>query len=91
MYLSDWFNTYNKKDEPEEDWRSPDFVKWIVTYRQTQGEKGYNLPIYSKLEQISPLQPLQGLSELAVDLALEQFKVSVDFKKEVINRGKVLI
>ena len=91
LYLSDWFKTYNEKDEPEEDWQSPDFVKWIVTYRQTQGERGYNLPIYSKLEQIATLQPLQGLSELAVDVALEQFKVSLDFKKEVINRGKILI
>ena len=91
LYLSDWFKTYNEKDEPEEDWQSPDFVKWIVTYRQTKGEKGYNLPIYSNLEQISTLQPLQGLSELAVDVALEKFNVSVDFKKEVVNRGKILI
>jgi hypothetical protein len=90
LYLSDWFKTYNDKDEPEEDWQSPDFVKWIFTYRKTEGEKGYNLPIYSNLEQISILQPLQGLSELAVDVALKPFNVSNDFKKEVINRGKIL-
>ncbi len=91
LYLSDWFKTYNEKDEPEEDWQSPKFIKWIVTYRKTEGEKGYNLPIYSKLEPIATLQPLQGLSELAVDVALEKFKVSVDFKLEVINKGKILV
>ena len=91
LYLSDWFKTYNEKEEPEEDWQSPDFVKWIVTYRQTKGEKGYNLPIYSNLEQISILQPLNGLSEFAVDLALEQFNVSNDFKREVVKKGKILI
>ena len=91
LYLSDWFKTYNDKDEPEEDWHSPNFVKWVLTYRKTEGEKGYSLPIYNKTEEISILQPLQGLSELAVDVALEKFNVSVDFKKEVINRGKVLI
>ena len=91
LHFSDWFKTYNEKDEPEEDWSSPDNIKWVLTYRKTEGEKGYNLPIYSNLEQISPLQPLQGLSELAVDLALEQFNVSVDFKKEVVYKGKILI
>jgi hypothetical protein len=49
------------------------------------------LPIYSNLEQISILQPLNGLSEIAVDVALEQFNVSNDFKTEVINKGKILI
>lgn len=91
LHLSDWFKTYNEKDEPEEDWQSPEFVKWILTYRKTEGEKGYNLPIYSNLEQIATLQPLQGLSELAIDVALEQFNVSNDFKTEVINKGKILI
>lgn len=91
LYLSDWFKTYNEKDEPEEDWQSPDFVKWIFTFRKTEGEKGYSLPIYKKTEEISILQPLQGLSEVAVDAALEQFNVSDDFKTEVINKGKILI
>jgi hypothetical protein len=91
LYLSDWFKTYNEKDEPEEDWQSPNFVKWIVTYRQTKGEKGYNLPIYSNLEQISILQPLQGLSEVAVDVALEKFNVSDAFKKYVLIRGAISV
>jgi hypothetical protein len=91
LYLSDWFKTYNDKDEPEEDWQSPKFVKWVLTYRKTEGEKGFNLPINSNLEHISILQPLNGLSEIAVDVALEQFKVSNDFKTEVIIKGKILI
>ena len=91
LYLSDWFKTYNDKDEPEEDWQSPNFVKWVLTYRKTEGEKGYNLPTYSNLEHISILQPLNGLSEIAVDVALEQFNVSNDFKTEVIIKGKILI
>jgi len=91
LYLSDWFKTYNEKDEPEEDWQNPNFVKWVLTYRKTEREKGYNLPIYSNLEQISLLQPLNGLSETAVDAALEQFNVSNDFKTEVLNKGKTLI
>lgn len=91
LYLSDWFKTYNDKDEPEEDWQSPNFVKWVLTYRKTEVEKGYNLPINSNLEQIAILQPLNGLSEIAVDVALEQFNVSDDFKREVIMKGKILI
>lgn len=90
LYLSDWFKTYNEKDEPEEDWQNPDFVKWIVTFRKTEGEKGYSLPLYHKLETLPIVQPLQGLSEMAVDVALKQFNVSNDFKTEVINKGKIL-
>lgn len=89
VYLSDWFKTYNEKDEPKEDWQSPDFVKWIFTYRKTEGEKGYTLPINTKLEEISIIQPLQGLSEMAIDVALKPFNVSNDFKREVINKGKI--
>ena len=91
LYLSDWFKTYNEKDEPEEDWQSPDFVKWIFTYRKTEVEKGYSLPLYHKLETLPIVQPLEGLSEMAVDLALKKFNVSDDFKKEVVNKGKILI
>ena len=91
VYLSDWFKTYNEKDEPEEDWQSPDFIKWIFTYRKTEGEKGYTLPINTKLEEISIIQPLQGLSEMAVDVALKPFNVSNDFKREVIERGKIVL
>ena len=91
LHISDWFKTYNEKDEPEEDWQSPDFVKWIFTYRKTEGEKGYSLPLYHKLETLPIVQPLEGLSEMAVDVALKKFNVSDDFKKEVVNKGKILI
>ena len=89
LHISDWFKTYNEKDEPEEDWQSPDFVKWIFTYRKTEGEKGYSLPLYHKLETLPIVQPLEGLSEMAVDVALKKFNVSDDFKKEVVNKGKI--
>ncbi len=91
LYLSDWFKTYNDKDEPEEDWQSPNFVKWVLTYRKTDGEKGYSLPFYNKTQEISILQPLLGLSESALDVALQPFNVSEDFKTEVLNKGKILI
>ena len=91
IYLSDWFKTYNEKDEPEEDWQSPEFVKWVLTYRKTDGEKGYSLPFYYKTQEISILQPLLGLSESALDVALQPFNVSEDFKTEVLNKGKILI
>ena len=91
LNISDWFKTYNDKDEPEEDWQSPDFVKWIFTYRKTEGEKGYSLPLYHKLETLTIVQPLQGLSETAVDIALQPFNVSDDFKREVVIKGEIFV
>ena len=90
LHISDWFKTYNEKDEPEEDWQSPDFVKWIFTYRKIEDEKGYTFPLYHKLETLPIVQPLQGLSEMAVDVALQPFNVSNEFKKEVLERGKIV-
>jgi hypothetical protein len=35
VHLSDWFYSYNEKEEPQEDWRSPSNIKWIFTYRSS--------------------------------------------------------
>ena len=89
LNLSDWFMKYNEKDEPIEDWESSPHIKWIFSYRKTENKKGYILPFYKNIEDIHNLQPLEGLTSLAVDVALEKFNVSDDFKKEVLIKGAI--
>jgi hypothetical protein len=91
MRLSDWFFTYNEKEEPQEDWRSPSNIKWIFTYRSSaEGEKQfYQLHNFKETEQIEKLQPLKGLGENAVEKALEKFNVSKEFIAAVIEKGKI--
>jgi hypothetical protein len=91
MLLSDWFYSYNEKEEPQEDWRSPSNIKWIFTYRSSaEGEKQfYQLHNFKEIEQIEMLQPLKGLGENAVEKALEKFNVSKEFIAAVIEKGKI--
>ncbi len=91
MRLSDWFYTYNEKEEPQEDWRSSSNIKWIFTYRSSsEGEKQfYQLHNFKEMESIEMLQPLKGLGENAVEKALEKFKVSKEFIAAVIEKGKI--
>ena len=90
LHISDWFYTYNEKEERENDWRSPLNIRWIFTYRKTEGQKGYQFPFEKEGAKIESIQPLLGLSESSVDDALEEFKVSADFKKEVIRKGAIV-
>ena len=90
LHISDWFYTYNEKEEPENDWRSKSHIRWIFTYRKTEGQKGYQFPFEKEGAKIESIQPLLGLSESSVDDALEEFKVSADFKKEVIRKGAIV-
>jgi hypothetical protein len=89
LKVSDWFYTYNEKDEPEEDWQSPGFVKWIFTYRSLPDTRreGFRLDGRYALEKNELLQPLQGLTEEAVREALQRFEVSEDFIQTVMERG----
>jgi hypothetical protein len=91
LKVSDWFYTYNDKDEPEEDWKSPDFVKLIFTYRSLPGEKkvGFELGGRFYLEKNELLQPMQGLTDEAVREALKPFDVSEEFIQTVMERGVV--
>ena len=91
LKISDWFYTYNEKDEPEEDWKSPEHVRWIFTYRSLpdKGKGGFQLGGRFALEQIETLQPLAGLSEEAVRAALKPFEVSEEFVEAVLERGAV--
>jgi len=92
LKVSDWFYTYNDKDEPEEDWKSPDFVKWIFTYRSLpdKTKEGFRLDGRFALEQNELVQPLQGLTEEAVRAALKKFEVSEEFIQTVMERGAVV-
>jgi hypothetical protein len=83
LKISDWFYTYNEKEEPEEDWRSASNIRWVFTYRCDDDgkESFYQFPKMKECAQIDMLQPLQGLSPEAVDEAFKDFKVSDDFKK----------
>ncbi len=91
LKVADWFYTYNEKDEPEEDWQSPDFVKWIFTYRSLpdKSKEGFRLDGRA-LEKNELVQPLQGLTEEAVQAALKEFEVSEEFIQTVMERGAVV-
>ena len=91
LKISDWFYTYNEKEEPEEDWRSAANIRWIFTYRcdEDGSESFYRFPSMKECAEIQMLQPLQGLSSEAVDEALKDFKVSADFRDAVINKAEI--
>jgi len=92
LKISDWFYTYNDKEEPEEDWRSPSNIRWIFTYRcdDDGSESFYQFPKMKELASIPILQPLTGLSPAAVDEAFKQFSVSKEFKEAVIEKAMIV-
>lgn len=92
LKISDWFYTYNDKEEPEEDWRSASNIRWIFTYRcEDDGKESfYQFPKMKECAQIELLQPLKGLSSEAVEEAFKDFKVSTDFKNSVIEKSVIV-
>lgn len=90
LKVSDWFYTYNDKDEPLEDWKSPEYVKWVFTYRSLpdKTKEGFRLDGRFALEKNELVQPLQGLTEDAVRAALKKFEVSEEFTQTVMERGR---
>jgi len=91
LKISDWFYSYNEKEEPEEDWRSPSNIRWIFTYRcdDDGSESFFQFPKMKELAEIPMLQPLLGLSEDAVDEVFVDFKVSEEFKQGVIKNSEI--
>ena len=91
LKISDWFYTYNEKEEPEEDWRSPSNIRWIFTYRCDDDgtESFFQFPKMKELAEIPILQPLTGLSPEAVDEALQSFNVSKEFKEAIIQKSLI--
>ena len=91
LKISDWFYTYNEKEEPEEDWRSPSNIRWIFTYRCNDDgtESFFQFPKMKELVEIPLLQPLTGLSPEAVDEVFSDFKVSEEFKQGVIKNSEI--
>ena len=91
LKISDWFYSYNEKDEPEEDWRSPSNIRWIFTYRceEDGSESFFQFPKMKELAEIPILQPLTGLSPEAVDEVFVDFKVSEEFKQGVIKNSEI--
>jgi hypothetical protein len=89
--ISDWFYTYNEKEEPEEDWRSASNIRWIFTYRcdDNGNESFYQFPKMKECVKIDILQPLQGLSTAAVEEAYKDFMVSDEFKKAVMEKAEI--
>ena len=91
LKISDWFYTYNEKEEPEEDWRSPSNIRWIFTYRCDDNgtESFFQFPKMKELAEVPMLQPLTGLSPEAVDEVFSDFKVSEEFKQGVIKNSEI--
>jgi hypothetical protein len=91
LKISDWFYTYDEKEEPEEDWRSPTNIRWIFTYRCDDDgtESFFQFPKMRELAEISILQPLTGLSPDAVEEAFKPFGVSEEFKEAVVEKATI--
>jgi hypothetical protein len=92
LNISDWFFTYDEKEEPVEDWRSPANIRWIFSYRCNDDgvESFYQFPKMNELAKIPILQPLTGLSSEAVDEAFKDFSVSEEFKQAVISKSEIV-
>jgi hypothetical protein len=92
LKISDWFYTYNEKEEPEEDWRSPSNIRWIFTYRcdDDGSESFFQFPKMKEMSEISILQPLTGLSPDAVEEAFKSFGVSEEFKEAVVEKATIV-
>jgi len=85
LNISDWFYKCDDKGEVPESWKSKTNIRWMFTYR-----KGfYNFPQNKENKQIKIVQPLQGLSEQSVEIALQEFSPSKEFVSEVIKRGAI--
>jgi hypothetical protein len=89
--ITDWFYTYNYKDEIDEDWVSPEYVKWIFTYRSFgEHSKGaFQLGGRFNLANIPLVQPLLGISEEAMREAFKPFEVSEEFNQKVMEKGAI--
>jgi len=92
LKISDWFYSYNEKEEPEEDWRSASNIRWIFTYRCDDDgtESFFQFPKMKELSEVTILQPLTGLSPDAVDEAFKDFVVSKEFKEMVIEKAEII-
>ena len=90
LKISDWFYTYNEKEEPESDWRSASNIRWVFSYRCAEdgAENFYKFPTMKQLATIEELQPLKGLSPEAVRVAFGEM-VSEDFMQTLIEKATV--
>jgi hypothetical protein len=94
LRFTDWFYKYNDKDEKEEKWQTSKNIKWIVSYRHDENNPkiGYQFEKYEfNTKEIKAIQPLKGLNEDAVKLALtfEDYKPSQSYLNTVISKAKV--
>jgi hypothetical protein len=91
LKISDWFYTYNEKEEPESDWRSTSNIRWIFTYRCAEDglENFYKFPNMKECASQDVLQPLKGLSPEAVRDAFKVFNVSEDFLTALTEKAEI--
>jgi hypothetical protein len=85
LNISDWFYNYDENGEVTNSWESTSNIKWIFTYR----EGFYRFPESKNNKSIDVLQPLRGLTEESVEMALEKFNPSKEFLSQVIIRGAI--
>jgi hypothetical protein len=85
LNISDWFYNYDENGEVTNSWESTPNIKWIFTYR----EGFYRFPESNRNKSIDVLQPLLGLTEESVEMALEKFNPSKEFLSQVIIRGAI--
>jgi hypothetical protein len=90
LKISDWFYTYNEKEEPESDWRSASNIRWVFSYRCAEdgAENFYKFPTMKQLATIEELQPLKGLSPEAVRVEFGEM-VSEDFMQTLIEKAGI--
>ena len=85
LNISDWFYNYDENGEVTNSWESTSNIKWIFTYR----EGFYRFPESNRNKSIDVLQPLLGLTEESVEMALQKFNPSKEFLSQVIIRGAI--
>ena len=85
LNISDWFYNYDENGEVTNSWESTSNIKWIFTYR----EGFYRFPENKNNKSIDVLQPMRGLTEESVEMALEKFNPSKEFLSQVLIRGAI--
>jgi hypothetical protein len=93
LKISDWFYQYSEKEEPENDWRSAENIRWIFSYRCAENgeEQFYRFPNFKQTANLEIVQPLQGLKTDAVDEAFKDLHVSEEFKTELIKKAAISV
>jgi hypothetical protein len=91
-HISDWFHIHDETGRRTGRWKPPTNVRWILTYRHTEGmtESGYRFE-WDGLDtmRLESIQPLRGLTVDAVRKALTGRGLTEEFMDAIMEKGSV--